>query len=145
MSNNCFVMSLTHYSCCQTKKGFVNAAFLPFAKPSRIFNFVEAHCQVPYSQPGGGGGGAIWPFGPKPSDIYFGGTPKVPNQVKSLIVFSNVSSEAEMRKLGFAIPTLSTVLSANKMFGGDWWSSGWSYRWPEEAMEIVIQWQTVLR
>ena len=29
--------------------------------------------------------------------------PKAPNQVKSLIASSNVSSEAEMRKVGFAI------------------------------------------
>ena len=127
MSNNCFVMSLTHYSCCQTKKGFVNAAFLPFAKPSRIFNFVEAHCQVPYSQPGGGRGqyGRLV----QNHQIYILVAP-----LKYLIKLNHSLSLAtfllkqrcenwDSRSCSF-IPILSTVLSANKMFGGDWWSSG---------------------
>ena len=58
--------------------------FLPLSKP-----IVKSHSL-----------GAVW-FKTLRYVVY--GTPKAPNQVKSLIASSNVSSEAEMRKVGFAI------------------------------------------
>ena len=55
--------------------------FLPLSKP-----IVKSHSL-----------GAVW-FKTLRYVVY--GTPKAPNQVKSLIASSNVSSEAEMRKVG---------------------------------------------